>query len=326
MLHNDILVSVFCGEGFVLIELKNVKKTYGNFNAVDDISFKIEKGEIVGFLGQNGAGKTTTMNIITGILAPTSGEVIIDGEKFNKKSKSKIGYMPENTPLYESLTVREFLDFMAELKKVKRSERKNTVDEIIKKLSLNEVENKLIKNISRGYRQRASLGGAVIGNPEIIILDEPTVGLDPKQIVEIRNYIKSLKENHTILLSTHILSEVNQICDKVIIINKGKIIAEDTPTNLEKNLNNNIINIVVEDPKNNMESACKEIKEIIRINKVSQEDKEIKYKIEVKAKEDIRKKVFEVLPKYSVNVIELSKVDSTLEEVFMNFIKEEGDM
>lgn len=325
-MYSDILLSVFCGEGFILIELRNVTKKYGDYKAIDNISFKIEKGEIVGFLGQNGAGKTTTMNLIAGLLTPTEGEIIIDGEKINNKSKRKIGYMPENTPLYESLTVSEFLCFMAELKKIEKNKRKETVNQLIKSLNLELVENKLIKNISRGYKQRVSFASAVIGNPEIIILDEPTVGLDPKQIVEIRNYIKSLKQNHTILVSTHILSEVNQICDKVIIINKGSIVAVDTPANLGKNITNNIINIVIEDDNNNLQKACQEIPDILDIKLIEDNKKEKKYELKVKEKADIRKKLFQILPKYSINIIELSKVDSTLEEVFIKFIKEEGEM
>lgn len=314
----------FIKEGLFLIELKNVSKKYGNFKAIDDISFKIEKGEIVGFLGQNGAGKTTTMKLITGFLEPTCGEVLIDGEKLTRKSKHKIGYMPENTPLYSSLTVREFLDFMAELKGLKKLERKESINKLIKKLNLTEVEKVLIKNISRGYKQRVSLAGALIGNPEILILDEPTVGLDPKQIIEIRNLIKSLKNEHTVLLSSHILSEINQICEKVIIIDKGKIIAIDTPKNLEEKIKNNVINLIVEDSKNWMGNIKEKIPEIIDIKLLSENGKEKSYELSIKENFDIRKKLFEILPKENINIIELKKVQSTLEEVFMDLIEEEG--
>lgn len=217
-----------------MIELKNVTKKYGNCIAVNNVSFKIKKGEIVGFLGQNGAGKTTTLKMITGLIDPTDGEILIDDKKISSNSRKLIGYMPENTPLYQDLTVKEFIDYIAELKKIKKAERKVEVKKIIKELNLQEVENKLIKNISKGFKQRASLASALIGNPEIIILDEPTSGLDPKQIIEIRELIKSLKKDHTVLLSSHIISEINQICDRAIIINKGKITEVDNQENLEE--------------------------------------------------------------------------------------------
>ncbi len=217
-----------------MIELKNVTKKYGNCIAVNNVSFKIKKGEIVGFLGQNGAGKTTTLKMITGLIDPTDGEILIDDKKISSNSRKLIGYMPENTPLYQDLTVKEFIDYIAELKKIKKAERKVEVKKIIKELNLEEVENKLIKNISKGFKQRASLASALIGNPEIIILDEPTSGLDPKQIIEIRELIKSLKKDHTVLLSSHIISEINQICDRAIIINKGKITEVDNQENLEE--------------------------------------------------------------------------------------------
>ena len=224
-----------------MIELKNVTKKYGDFTAVNDVSFKIEKGEIVGFLGQNGAGKTTTMKMITRLAEPTEGEIFIDGEKITRNSRKKIGYMPENTPLYQDLTVKEFINYMAELKCLKKQERKDQVEKLINDLSLADVQNKLIRNISRRYKQRVSMAGALVGNPEILILDEPTVGLDPKQIIEIRSLIKSLRKNHTVFLSSHILSEISQMCQKVIILNKGKIVAIDTPKNLESKIAKNSI-------------------------------------------------------------------------------------
>lgn len=309
-----------------MIELKNVTKKFGDFIALDSVNFKIKKGEIVGFLGQNGAGKTTTMKIITGLIEPTEGEVLINDEKIGKKNLIKIGYMPENTPLYETLTVNEFIDFMGELKSIKKAERKKQINELVDTLNLGEVKNKLIKNISRGYKQRVSLAGALIGSPEILILDEPTVGLDPKQIIEIRNLIKSLKRKHTILLSSHILSEVNQICEKVIIIEKGKIIAVDTPANLENKLNENIINITIEDPKNNIkkiEEQIPEIEYVKFIKKINVDEKQ--YEVKVKNESDIRKNLISELSKAGITVIELKKSESTLEQVFMNFIKMEGE-
>ena len=219
-----------------MIEVKNVTKKYPNIKAVDNINFTIKDGEVVGFLGPNGAGKTTTMNMITGFIEPTEGQIIINGfdiVKKSKKAKKQIGYMPEGVPLYTELTAREFVNYMAELKDVKAKERKEAVEKAIEETGLKDVQNKLIKNLSRGYKQRVSMAGALVGNPEVIILDEPTVGLDPKQITEIRSLIKELGKKHTVILSSHILSEVSQICERVIIINHGKIVAIDTPENLE---------------------------------------------------------------------------------------------
>ena len=220
-----------------MIQVENITKKYGSFTAVNDISFEIEEGEIVGFLGPNGAGKSTTMNMITGFIEPTSGKIIVDGyniSKKPKKAKRQIGYMPEGVPLYTDLTVKEFVTYMAELKGVPKKERKEKVEKALEDTGLIDVKNKLTRNLSRGYKQRVSMAGALVSNPKVIILDEPTVGLDPKQVTEIRALIKNLGKEHTVILSSHILSEVSQICNRVIIINKGKIIAIDTPENLEK--------------------------------------------------------------------------------------------
>ena len=247
-----------------MIQVKNVTKKYGSTIAVDNINFEVKDGEVVGFLGPNGAGKSTTMNMITGFIEPTKGQIIINGNDISKKprkAKKEIGYMPENVPLYYELTPKEFVSYMAELKLVKRNERKQEVEKVIKEMGLEDVQNKLIRNLSRGYKQRVSMAGALVGNPDVIILDEPTVGLDPKQITEIRNLIKELGKKHTVILSTHILPEASQICEKVIIINKGKIIAIDTPENLEKaTKESNGISVIVEDPKGNMSKIKEKIK------------------------------------------------------------------
>lgn len=308
-----------------MIELKNVTKKYGNFKAVDNISFKIEKGEVVGFLGQNGAGKTTTMKMITGLIEPTNGEIFIEGEKISRKSRKCIGYMPENTPLYQELTVKEFIDYMAELKGLKRQERKQQVKKLITDLGLADVENKLIRNISRGYKQRVSLSGALIGNPDILILDEPTVGLDPKQVIEIRNLIKSLRKNHTVFISSHILSEISQMCQKVIIINKGKVVAIDTPNNLENKIARNSIVINIEDTNENIEKIKEKIPEIIEIKFINKLEKDIKqYEIFVKENADIRKKLFEILPQENISILELKNSEVGLEEAFIKLIESEG--
>lgn len=310
-----------------MIEVKNISKKYGNFIAVDNISFEVNDHEIVGFLGPNGAGKTTTMNMITGFIEPTEGEIIINGFNISKnpnKAKKQMGYMPENVPLYNDLTVKEFINYMAELKRVNKKERKEVVKNILEETGLLDVQNKLIKNISRGYKQRVSMAGALIGNPDVLILDEPTVGLDPKQITEIRTLIKKLGNNHTILLSSHILSEVSQICQKVVIINKGKILAIDTPENLEnKTKEENSIVLVVEDKDNKMKTIDKKIKSVKEIRLLREnEDGTKKYLIISNNDADIRKELFEVLPKEKITIFELRKSENTLEDAFLKIVNE----
>lgn len=308
-----------------MIEVKNITKKYGNFIAVNNISFKVDDGEIVGFLGPNGAGKSTTMNMIVGYIEPTNGTIIVNGYDVSKKptkAKKEIGYMPEGVPLYYELTVKEFVNYMAELKKVQRKERKNAVEKALTETGLKEVENKLIRNISRGYKQRVSMAGALVGDPDVLILDEPTVGLDPKQITEIRNLIKSLGKKHTVILSSHILSEVSQICEKVIIINKGNIVAIDTPENLEKaTQEKNIILVTVEDKKGNMKDINTIISDIKECKKVKDnEDGTQQYMIESKNGLDLRKQLFELLPKNDITIFELKKAETSLEDAFLTLI------
>lgn len=218
-----------------MIEVKNLSKKYGKHQAVSDLSFTVEDGLITGFLGPNGAGKSTTMNMMTGFLAPSNGTVLINGidmQKEPEKAKKLIGYLPEQPPVYMDMTVREYLLFVAELKKVPSKERWRQINKIEQMISLEEVDSRLIKNLSKGFRQRVGFAQALVGFPPIIILDEPMVGLDPKQIIEIRDLIRQLKENHTVILSSHILSEINMICDKIMIISNGKLVAYDTPEQL----------------------------------------------------------------------------------------------
>lgn len=309
-----------------MIEVKNVTKQYGKVKAVDNISFTINDGEIVGLLGPNGAGKSTTMNIITGFIEQTDGEVIVDGFNMLKKpkmAKKEIGYMPEGVPLYTDLTVKEFVTYMAEIKKVDKNIRKEKVNNIIEETGLSEVRNKLIKNLSRGYKQRTSMAGALVGEPKILILDEPTVGLDPKQITEIRNLIKELGKTHTIILSSHILSEVSQICKKVIIINKGKIVAIDTPQNLENKVSGkNCIYITVEDNQDKVEEISKNIKGIKSIEPLSKnEDGTQQYIIEAEGNIDLRKIIFAEFAKANITIFEMKKADTTLEDAFMKLIE-----
>lgn len=309
-----------------MIRVNNVTKKYGNFIAVEDINFQIEEGEIIGLLGPNGAGKSTTMNMITGYIEPSEGEIIIGGHDILKnpnKAKAQIGYMPESVPLYQDLTVKEFVSYMADLKKVSKTEKKEKVKEALEKTNLVEVSNKLIKNISRGYKQRISLAGALVTNPKILILDEPTVGLDPKQITEIRELIKSLEGKHTIILSSHILSEVSQICKKVIIINKGKIVAIDTPQNLENKTNQgNIIKLIIEDPNSKIIELAKTINGIKQIDFVKDnEDGTKEYKIICDEKIDIRREIFGKCAKEQMTIFELKKSEATLEDAFMKLIE-----
>ena len=309
-----------------MIEVKNVTKKYGKAVAVEDISFTINDGEIVGLLGPNGAGKSTTMNILTGYIEQTSGDVTIEGYntlKKPKKAKRQIGYMPEGVPLYTDLTVKEFVTYMAELKQINRKERKEKVQKVIEQTGLKDVENKLTKNLSRGYKQRVSMAGALVGEPKILILDEPTVGLDPKQITEIRNLIKELGKTHTVILSSHILSEVSQICNKVIIINKGKIVAIDTPENLENKVSsNNCVYVTVEDTENKIDKIKDQIKEIKDIKLVQEnEDKTKEYLIEADKNIDLRKKIFSEFAKENITIFEMKKADTTLEDAFIKLIE-----
>ena len=310
-----------------MIEVKNVTKKYGNLVAVNNANFTINDGEIVGFLGPNGAGKSTTMNMIVGYIEPTSGNICINGydvAKKPEKAKKQIGYMPEGVPLYHDLTVKEFVNYMAELKKVKRKERKQEVEKAIKETGLEDVRNKLIRNLSRGYKQRTSMAGALVGNPDVLILDEPTVGLDPKQITEIRNLIKSLGKKHTVILSSHILSEVSQIWEKVIIINKGNILAIDTPENLEqKTQEKSVIIVTVEDLKGNMKNIKQLLPQMKKCEKIKEnEDGTVQYRIESDESVDLRKQLFDILDKNDITIFELKKVENTLEDAFLTLVSD----
>lgn len=313
-----------------MIQVENITKKYGSFVAVDNINFEIEEGEVVGFLGPNGAGKSTTMNMITGYIEPTSGRIIVDGYDISKKprkAKRQIGYMPEGVPLYSDLTVKEFITYMAELKGVPKKEKKEKVQKVIKETGLTEVQNQLTKNISRGYKQRVSMAGALVSNPKVIILDEPTVGLDPKQVTEIRALIKELGKDHTVILSSHILSEVSQICNRVIIINKGKIVAIDTPENLEKKvIKDNSVYVTVEDPDNKMDTIKDKLPNVKEIKLISEnEDKTKKYRITATNDEDLRKNIFEVFAKERITIFEMKQSDVTLEDAFMQLIDSQNE-
>ncbi len=308
----------------------NKKNKYGSFVAVDNISFTINDGEVVGFLGPNGAGKSTTMNMITGYIEQTEGNIIVNGFdtiKKSKKAKKEIGYMPEGVPLYTDLTVKEFVTYMAELRKVERKLKKEKVQEVLKETGLDGMQNKLIKNLSRGQKQRVSLAGTLVADPKILILDEPTVGLDPKQITEIRSLIKNLGKKHTVILSSHILSEVSQICDRVIIINNGKIVAVDTPENLEKKVSDsNKVYVTVEDKEGKIENIKEKIKGIKEIKLIKEnEDKTKQYEITGESDINLNKTIFNEFAKEEITIVEMKKSEATLEDAFMKIIKEGGE-
>ena len=270
------------------------------------------------------------MNMITGYIEQTEGSIIVDGFdtiKKSKKAKKEIGYMPEGVPLYTDLTVKEFVTYMAELRKVDKKTKKENVQKVLKETGLDQMQNKLIKNLSRGQKQRVSLAGTLVADPKILILDEPTVGLDPKQITEIRSLIKNLGKKHTVILSSHILSEVSQICDRVIIINKGKIVAVDTPENLEKKVSdNNVVYVTVEDKENKIAEIKGKIAGIKEIKLIKEnEDKTKQYEITGENDVNLNKTIFNEFAKENITIVEMKKAEATLEDAFMKIIKEGGE-
>lgn len=310
-----------------MIEVKNVTKKYGDFYAVRNINFEVKDGEIVGFLGRNGAGKTTTMNMITGFIESTEGSIIVGGYDIDqkpKKVKAQIGYMPEGTPLYSDLTVKEFVTYMAELKLIPNKELKEAVKKAIDKTGLDKVQNNLTKNLSRGYKQRVSLAGTIVGDPKILILDEPTVGLDPKQVIEIRELIKSFGKDHTVILSSHILSEVSQICERVIIIDKGEIVAVDTPKNLENNTTESqVLTLLIDDINNKFNNLNESILAIKDIKLMKEnEDGSKEYRVETDGKSDIRKEIFSNCAKNDITILEMKKEEASLEEAFIKLVED----
>ena len=305
-----------------MIEVKNLVKKYGNFTAVNNLSFKVEKGQVYGFLGPNGAGKSTTMNIIIGYLSATSGEVIINGHNIfeePQEAKKCFGYLPEIPPLYQDMTVKEYLDFAAELKKIPKKDRKSMVAEAMDMTKITDMKNRLIKNLSKGYKQRVGFAQAILGFPEIIILDEPTVGLDPKQIIEIRDLIKKLSENHTIILSSHILSEVSAVCDKVLIINKGKLVAEGTPEELtEMNQSTQEVKLRVKGAKSAIETVLKGMKHVHRQEfSVSDEEGTVDVLVFAQKEKDIREELFKEFAKNELPILSMSAYVKSLEDIFL---------
>lgn len=307
-----------------MIEVKNLVKRYGNHAAVNDLSFTVETGKVVGFLGPNGAGKSTTMNMITGYIAPTEGEVLIDGIDIMDEpelAKKNIGYLPEIPPLYPDLKVREYLSFVAELKKVSKKDRDIEVHKIMSKTKTLDVSERLIKHLSKGYKQRVGLAGAMMGNPDILILDEPTVGLDPSQIIEMRELIRELSKNHTVLLSSHIMQEISAVCDGIIIINEGKMITKDTPENITKKMvDTNGVHVVVKGDKTKLKEALRTISGIKNVSYDNDKDTEedtTGLTIYCAEDEDIRVDLFYALAKAECPLIEMNKLDTSLEDAFL---------
>lgn len=313
-----------------MIEVTNLVKDYGNHHAVKGISFTVEEGQIVGLLGPNGAGKSTTMNIMTGYISATSGNVKIgeyDMLEQPLKAKKLIGYLPEMPPLYEEMTVSEYLDFVCSLKGIrKKKERKEAVAEVEEAVRITDVKGRLIKNLSKGYKQRVGLAQALIGNPPLLILDEPTVGLDPNQIIEIRSLIKKLGEKHTIILSSHILSEVNAICDYVLIIDQGHLVAEDTPEHLAEHFaDKNRILLSVKGEKDRIEEALEESEYIASYEVTGENEGVLDVTAETTGKEDIRDALFFEFADKKLPIVKMEMETLSLEDVFLKLTGKEGE-
>ena len=312
-----------------MIEINHLVKKYGSHVAVDDLSLTVEPGKIYGFLGPNGAGKSTTMNIITGYLAATSGEVKINGFDVLKQPeevKKCVGYLPELPPLYMDMTVKEYLDFVAELKKLEKSLRAGYVKEAMKITKTEEVSGRLIRNLSKGYRQRVGFAQAVLEYPEILILDEPTVGLDPKQIIEIRDLIKELGKKHTIILSSHILSEISAVCDHVFIISHGKLVASDSTENLlERMTGAQEIELLVKAEEDTAETAIREIAQVERCEKTeSKEDGAVQLLVTAKKDADVREAIYHTCVEHHMPILEMKAASKSLEDVFLELTSQEG--
>ncbi len=304
-----------------MIEVSNLSKHYGDKKAVDNISFKAEDGEILGFLGPNGAGKSTTMNILTGYISATSGKALINGIDILEdpiKAKRELGYLPELPPLYMDMTVKEYLNFVYDLKKCKLP-RNSHLKDICSLVKIEHVYKRVIKNLSKGYKQRVGLAQALIGNPKVLILDEPTVGLDPKQIIEIRTLIKKLGKNRTVILSSHILSEVQAVCDKIVVINEGKVVADDTEDNLSRKLiNEHLLTARIEGRTDAVEPLIKSIKGVIKVEVGSEREKGVwEYRIEAKEGVDIRRELFKRMAERNMPILDLRASELSLEDIFL---------
>jgi len=312
-----------------LIKIQNLTKRFGQHVAVDNLNFTVEEGEVVGFLGPNGAGKSTTMNMITGYISATEGTVTVDGYDIldqPEEVKKRIGYLPEFPPLYVDMTVKEYLNFVFEIKKADKKTKKQDMERIMELVKITDVQNRLIKNLSKGYKQRVGLAQALVGNPQVLILDEPTVGLDPKQIIEIRNLIKDLGKKHTVILSSHILPEVSAVCERVIIINKGKIVASDTPENLSRRLGESSkLALRVAAPEKQVVKVLRDVAGIkyVEAQGVKEPDT-IDVYVEAEKDIDVRKPIFNALSRAGYPILQMKSMDLTLEEIFLQVTTQEN--
>ncbi len=304
-----------------MIEVKNLSKSYGNKQAVNDISFTAAESEILGFLGPNGAGKSTTMNILTGYLSSSGGQALINGVDILEDpvaAKKDIGYLPEQPPLYLDMTVMEYLNFVYDLKKCKLP-RRSHLNEICSLVKITDVSKRVIRNLSKGYKQRVGLAQALVGNPKVLILDEPTVGLDPKQIIEIRTLIKKLGKNHTVILSSHILSEVQAVCDRIVVIDKGKLVANDTTENLSHNLSaDHKLTVQIEGPQKEVKALLQGIPNMVEVHVNRAVDKTTtEYSLNAKEGADVRREVFKRMAERSYPILLMRSSELTLEEIFL---------
>jgi ABC-2 type transport system ATP-binding protein len=314
-----------------LIQVENVTKKYGQRVAVDRLNFTVNRGEILGFLGPNGAGKSTTMNIITGYLSATEGSVKLDGHDILEEPqavKRQIGYMPELPPLYPDMTVLDYLSFVCDIKEVPRSRRKENLERSLQLLQIGDVRGRLIKNLSKGYKQRVGIAQAIIGAPPVLILDEPTIGLDPQQIIETRNLIRDLGKEHTIILSSHILPEVQAVCSRVLIINKGKIVASDTPENLSRGLSgDNRLSLRVEGADTEALAVARAVPHVVKAESLGRREAgTVDLMLEAKRDQDVRRDVFSAFARANMPILMMKSMDLTLEEIFLNLITEEREV
>lgn len=310
-----------------MVEVKNLTKRYGGIKAVDDISFTVETGEVLGFLGPNGAGKSTTMNMITGYISSTSGTVTIDGYDIlenPKEAKSKIGYLPEIPPLYLDMTVRKYLEFMFDLKKVSLPKREH-ISEVMQIIKITDVQDRIIKNLSKGYKQRVGFAQALLGNPPVLILDEPTVGLDPQQIIEIRTLIKSLGKKHTVIFSSHVLSEISATCDRIIVISNGTIVADAKTSELSTSISGEQkLSLEIEGSQSTVLNSLKNIPGVIRVKKLRDTGEQSgRYVVEYQNGYDIRREVFNAMSRNNCPILNMQSGNETLEESFLKLISQD---
>ncbi len=313
-----------------MVEVKNLTKRYGNMTAVDDISFTVDSGEILGFLGPNGAGKSTTMNIITGYISSTKGTVTVDGYEIldnPKEAKRRIGYLPEIPPLYVDMTVEKYLQFMFDLKKVKLPKQQH-IDEVMRLVKITDVSKRIIKNLSKGYRQRVGFAQALLGNPPVLILDEPTVGLDPQQIIEMRKLIRSLGKKHTVILSSHVLSEISATCDRIIVISNGKLVADAKTDELSSSISGGQkLQLELDGTEGSAASALKAISVIDGVTKIRKQgsvgNNITRYVIDYQTGTDIRKSVFRAVASTDCAIVGMESGNATLEDSFLQLTSQD---